>query len=91
MTSPIHTVETGIFYFFKYTNKASREPKVEAATPTPSVFNLILFFTFLISSYSREMQSYFSLSFEYLYIEEPASDFSSPLQTNLSPIDPYTY
>ena len=50
LTSPIQTVETGILLSFKNFNKASNEPNVDAATPTPSFFNLTFFLTFLISS-----------------------------------------
>lgn len=35
LTGPTVTYETGIFSTFKNDNKASKDPKVEAATPTP--------------------------------------------------------
>lgn len=45
-TGPTVTYDTGILDSFKKDNKASKEPKVEAATPTPWSDNYILFFTF---------------------------------------------
>ena len=45
-TGPTDICETGIFYYFKYSNRASKDPRVEAATPTPIFSNLIFFFTF---------------------------------------------
>jgi hypothetical protein len=34
-TGPTVTYETGTFSFAKYSRRASREPRVDAATPTP--------------------------------------------------------
>ena len=34
-TGPTVMYETGTFWLLKYSSKASNEPKVEAATPTP--------------------------------------------------------
>lgn len=35
LTGPTVTYETGMFSAFKNVNKASKDPKVDAATPTP--------------------------------------------------------
>lgn len=77
-TSPMQTVETGILFYFKKTNNASRDPKLDAATPTPSVDSFINFLTFLISSL-RSFENCSSSSLDvYLYNELPAKALSSP-------------
>ncbi len=43
-TGPTDIYDTGIFYLLKYSSNAYNEPKVEAATPTPTFCNLIFFF-----------------------------------------------
>lgn len=66
LTSPIQTVDTGILLSFKNFNKASKEPRVEAATPTPSFLSLTFFLIFLISSYKLSSYIYLYSSVSYL-------------------------
>ena len=42
-TGPTVTYDTGIFYLLRYYKSAYRDPRVEAATPTP-VFSSFIFF-----------------------------------------------
>lgn len=38
-TGPTEILETGIFYVFKYSNNAYKDPNVDADTPTPNDFS----------------------------------------------------
>lgn len=42
-------VDTSIFMSLKKINKASKDPKVEAATPTPNFLSLTFFFILFMS------------------------------------------
>ena len=61
-TGPTEIWETGIFWVLRYSRRASREPKVEAATPTPKFSNLNFFYIFCSSSWHSIIASSTSYS-----------------------------
>lgn len=84
----MHIVDTSIFMSLKKINNASRDPRVDAATPTPNFLSLTFFFILLMSLLRYSMYSYSYCSVSYLYMLLPVRASSRPWAQILTPILP---
>lgn len=78
--------ETGTFWLPKYSRRASNEPKVEAATPTPRFSNLIFFLMFSNSASQTAIASSTYSSLLQTKSGVPATASSRPVAASLTPL-----